>query len=173
MQKTELRIHIYGEKPLRKRSSLVTKIDDKILDLRNTMAELMYSRQGIGLAAPQVGVNKQLIIIDIGEGLVTLANPKISKKQGQSVMEEGCLSLPGVAVKVKRPNRVFVQAMNEFGKEVEFWAENLFARVIQHEADHLKGKLIIDYASLLKRLKTRAKFRNLLKQRGQGDVKLF
>jgi len=165
MPKTELRIYLYGERPLRRRSSRVKSVSASFKDLRDKMAEIMYAGQGVGLAAPQVGVNKQIILVDIGEGLVTLVNPKISKKQGQSVMEEGCLSLPGVAVKVKRANKIFVKALNESGKIVKFWAEDLFARVILHENDHLKGKLIVDYANFLSRLKIRKKFKELLKQK--------
>jgi len=172
MQKTDLRIHIYGERILRKRSLPVKKIDDSIIELRKRMAEIMYSKQGIGLAAPQVGINKQLIIIDIGNGLVTLINPIIRKRQGRSTMEEGCLSFPGVSVKVTRPNKIFIKAVNEIGKEIEFWAEDLFARVIQHEIDHLKGRLIVDYANLLKRLEIKNKFRKLLKQRFAENVRL-
>ena len=170
MQKIELKIHLYGEKSLRKKSVRVKSVSRGILDLREKMAQIMYAGQGVGLAAPQVGINKQIILVDIGEGLVTLVNPKVKKRQGQSVMEEGCLSLPGVTVKVRRANKIFVEALNESGKMVKFWAEDLLARVILHENDHLKGKLIVDYANFLRRLKIRKEFKELLKQKGVKHV---
>ena len=110
------------------------------------MAETMYSFGGIGLAAPQVGINKQFIVADVGGGIIKLVNPRIISQEGESKMEEGCLSIPGVSLQIKRARRVVVEGLNEKEKEVKISAEGLLAHVLQHEIDHLKGVLIIDRA---------------------------
>jgi peptide deformylase len=106
----------------------------------------MYISQGIGLAAPQVGLESSVMIIDIGEGLINFINPDIIESSGRKTsMEEGCLSLPGISVNVKRPEKIKVRAQNEKG---EFFIKNyegLYAKAVQHEVDHLHGRLIIDY----------------------------
>jgi peptide deformylase len=158
MKETELKIHIYGDKVLRKRSRPVESVGSEEKALIEKMSEIMYSSGGIGLAAPQVGINKQLVIVDVGQGLFKLFNPRIRKKQGLCVMEEGCLSVPGVSVEVKRAKRIFVEGMNELSKRISFWADDLFSRALQHEIDHLRGKLIVDYANLFKRIQIRKVF---------------
>ncbi|MFH1191173.1 MAG: peptide deformylase, partial [Candidatus Omnitrophota bacterium] len=117
----------------------------------------MYDDSGIGLAAPQIGISAQLIVLDIGEGLYKLINPKIIKKQGKQLISEGCLSVPGVCIKVKRAKWVWVRAKDENNRCIEIKAQGLFACVLQHEIDHLKGKLIIDYASFLEKLRIKRK----------------
>jgi len=107
---------------------------------------------GIGLAAPQIGIAKSLIVADIGEGIVRLANPVILRTKGSDKMQEGCLSIPGVGVVIDRPDEIIVSGLNEKGKLIELEAHGLLARVLQHEIDHLKGKLIIDYVSLLEKM---------------------
>jgi len=159
MKETELKIRVYGDRLLRKKSKPVKVVGKHERDLLDRMAQMMYSREGIGLAAPQVGINKQLIVLDIGQGIFKIINPSIKKKEGSWVMEEGCLSLPEVSVKVKRAKKIFVEGIDELNKKVSFWADDLFARVLQHEIDHLKGKLIIDYAGLLKKISIRKKFK--------------
>ena len=120
--------------------------DKKFLD---DMLETMYAYQGVGLAAPQVGSTKRMIVVDAGEGPLRLINPRIVKRSGRTeVMEEGCLSLPKISVKVKRKTGVIVSALDENGKQMTCAANGLLARVLQHEIDHLDGKLIIDYLSL-------------------------
>ena len=121
------------------------------------MAKAMYDDSGIGLAAPQVGISAQLIVVDIGEGLYKLVNPKIVKSQGRQSISEGCLSVPGVCIKVKRAKQVWVQAQDENSLFIEIQAQDLFACVLQHEIDHLKGKLIVDYASLIEKLRIKRK----------------
>lgn len=155
MKETELKIHVYANKALRKKSLLVKSIGKEEQKLLDGMAKTMYSSGGIGLAAPQVGINKQIIILDVGQGLFKLINPMVKKREGHEIMEEGCLSLPGISVKVKRAKKIFVEGVDEFNKSLSFWADDLFSRVLQHEIDHLKGKLIIDYASFLKKIKIR------------------
>ena len=126
----------------------VTVDEKRILD---DMAETMYLNQGVGLAATQVGIDRQLAVIDVGEGLIKLVNPTITSKKGSAQMEEGCLSIPGIQVKIRRARGVSVSALNESGEPVNFTASGLFARAIQHEVDHLTGKLIIDYLNPLRR----------------------
>jgi peptide deformylase len=116
------------------------------------MAETMYLNSGVGLAANQVGIEKQLAVIDVGNGLVKLINPIVVKSEGAEVQEEGCLSVPGVVVKVKRAKRVIIDYLNETGEACRLSAEGLFARAIQHELDHLSGRLIVDYMNPLTKL---------------------
>lgn len=168
MNETELRIKVFPENILRKKSKLITTVTDSHRDTLSKMARAMYDSSGIGLAAPQVGVNESLIVIDIGEGLYKLANPRIVKKRGYQAMEEGCLSVPGVSIKVKRAKKVWVKACDEYGKDVELEAEGLLACVFQHELDHLNGKLIIDYASFLEKIKIK-KAVSALKSKGKDE----
>jgi peptide deformylase len=159
MSETELKIHIYGDKALRQKARPFESVGDYERALIDTMAKVMYANGGVGLAAPQLGINKQSIIVDVGEGLFKIFNPKIKARQGSTAMEEGCLSVPGITVKVKRAKRVLVEGLNEFNKKIEFWADDLFSVALQHEIDHLKGKLIVDYANVIKKLEIKRKFR--------------
>lgn len=129
---------------LRKPSKPVEKIDKKILTLLNDMAETMYHANGAGLAAPQVGVLKQLVVIDAGSGLIKLINPVITAFSGEQVDFEGCLSVPEIYGKVKRPQSVTVKALDEKGETVEFKGTDLLARAFCHEIDHLHGVLFLD-----------------------------
>jgi len=126
------------------------------------MLVTMYQFAGIGLAAPQIGILKNLVVADIGEGPVRLANPVILEAKGKEKIEEGCLSIPGISVIINRPRKIIVSGLNEEGKTIEFKAQGLLARVLQHEIDHLNGKLIIDYLSLLEKFK----FKLHLRQKG-------
>jgi len=158
MKETELKLRIYGDKALRLKAATVKSAGNTEKQLLEEMAKIMYSNSGVGLAAPQVGINKQIIICDVGKGLCKLINPKIKKRQGACFIQEGCLSVPGVSVNVKRPKKIFVEALDEFNNKLNFWAEDMLARVIQHEIDHLKGKLIVDYANLIQRIRIRKIF---------------
>ena len=157
MPETKLKIKVFGDSVLRKIAKPVRRVTDEHRQILSQMAKAMYDDSGIGLAAPQVGQSMQLIVVDIGEGLYKLANPKILKRQGRQSNSEGCLSVPGVCVKVKRAKQVWVQAQDENGCCIEIQAKDLFACVLQHEIDHLKGKLIIDYASFLEKLRIKRK----------------
>ena len=137
---------------LRKKCAKVLKISDEEKTMLDEMAKTMYLKGGVGLAACQVGIDKQLAVIDIGNGLIKLINPAIVKKEGSETQEEGCLSIPEAVVKVKRAKKVVVEYMNEKGEALKITAEGLLARVMQHEIDHLSGKVIIDYLSPLKKL---------------------
>jgi len=137
---------------LRKKASSVIRVTDEERRILCDMADSMYLNNGVGLAAVQVGIDKQLAVIDIGKGLVKLINPSITKKMGTETQEEGCLSVPDAVVKVKRAKKVTVSFLDENGEVRQITAEGLFARAIQHEVDHLSGKLIVDYLNPIKRL---------------------
>ena len=124
---------------LRKKSRPVEKFDEKLHKLLDDMAETMNNANGVGLAAPQVGILKRAVVIDCGDGLVELINPEILEASGEQGGYEGCLSFPGESGYVVRPNHVRVRAMNRFGEECEYEGEGLFARAILHETDHLNG----------------------------------
>jgi peptide deformylase len=134
------------------------------------MAQLMYKEGGIGLAAPQVGVNLNMIVVDIGTGLYKLVNPKIVSKSGSFSIEEGCLSVPGVCIKVGRAKNIVIEACDDAGKEIKVEAEDLLACVIQHEMDHLRGKLIVDYAGFVDKMKFRQKLNELKKKAKIGKL---
>lgn len=136
-----------GEETLRKVSREVTKIDGRIHTLLDDMAETMYASDGVGLAAPQVGVLRRVIVIDIRDekGLIELINPEIVKKSGKQYGEEGCLSVPGVVANLERPYEVTVKGLNRAGEEVEYYAVDFLAKAFCHEIDHLDGKLFIDH----------------------------
>ena len=157
MSATAFKIRIYGDTVLRKKARMVSKITQAHREALSKMAQVMYGGSGIGLAAPQVGINEMMIVVDIGSGLYKLINPKIITKEGTQALEEGCLSVPGVCIKVERAKRIVVQALDDCGKEIKIEAENLFACVLQHEIDHLKGKLIVDYASFLDKIRIKKK----------------
>lgn len=137
----------YPDSILREKCRKVEKVGYRERKILAQMAETMYKAEGLGLAAPQVGINSQLIVVDVGEELVKLVNPQVLLKEGESVLEEGCLSLPGVTVKVKRAKKVRVEGWDEKGKRIELEGKGLLARTLQHEIDHLQGVLIIDYAT--------------------------
>jgi peptide deformylase len=151
MDATELRVRLYGDPALRSRARAVLQVTDEHRRLLSAMARIMYDSVGIGLAAPQVGLREAMIVVDIGSGLYKLINPVVIQKQGTQALEEGCLSVPGVCIKVKRARKIVVSALNEEGKAVTIEAEDLLACVLQHEIDHLKAKLIVDYASFLEK----------------------
>jgi len=135
-----------GDEVLRKKSKEVTKIDDKILTLLKDMAETMYKVGGVGLAAPQVGILKRVVVIDTGEGLLELINPVITSAKGEQVEVEGCLSIPGVYAEVKRPSEVEVVALNAKGEKITIKGKELLAVALCHEIDHLDGILFKDKA---------------------------
>ena len=147
-----LKIKKYPDPVLRVKCKEVETVDSEIRHLLDDMAMTMYSVNGVGLAAPQVGLDIRIVVIDIGEGLLKLVNPKIIEQQGLSIIEEGCLSVPDVYVKVRRAAKLEVSCLDEYGKPQLFHAEGLLAHAMQQEIDHINGKLIIDYLPLYKRL---------------------
>lgn len=129
---------------LRKTSKKVDVIDDRIITLLEDMADTMYDAEGVGLAAPQVGVLRRVAVVDIGEGLIELINPVIVYENGEYIDEEGCLSLPGKNGYVKRPQKVIVRAQDRRGNTFEVTGTDLLARAFCHEIDHLNGVLFTD-----------------------------
>lgn len=131
---------------LHKKCRPVTEFNQKLWDLLDDMADTMYEANGVGLAAPQVGILKRAVVIDIGEGLVELINPVILETSGSQIDDEGCLSVPGKYAPVDRPNYVKVKYMDRNGDEYIIEGEELMARALCHEIDHLDGILYIDKA---------------------------
>ncbi|SCZ64500.1 peptide deformylase [Thiohalomonas denitrificans] len=162
-----LNILHFPDPRLRNRAEPVASVDDELRQLVDDMLETMYDAPGIGLAATQVNVARQLVVIDISEERndpLVLINAEILEKDGIEEMEEGCLSVPGFFEKVQRADRVRIRALDRDGKSFEMKAEGLLAVCIQHELDHLEGKLFVDYLSSLKRQRIQKK---LEKQRRQ------
>ena len=155
------RIYIIGEPILRKQTLAVEKITQAEREFFDEMLKVMRRANGIGLAANQVGIDKQMCVIALEDKVWKLANPRIIKKKGQEVFEEGCLSIPGVTVKVKRAREITCQALDENSRLIEFEAGDLLSRAIQHEVDHLMGKLIIDYASVWQKVALKEKIKQL------------
>lgn len=157
----------YPDPRLRSKSLPVARVDDTIRRLVDDMLETMYQAPGIGLAAPQVNVLKRLIVIDISEDRnapLCLINPEIIRKDGIETMEEGCLSVPGIFEPVERAREIRVKALGRDGKPLDMEVDDIMAVCIQHEIDHLEGKLFVDYLSEMKRQRIRKK---LEKQRRQ------
>ncbi len=141
-----------GDPILRKTARPVDQVTDRTRKILNDMADTMYHAQGVGLAAPQVGISKRIIVVDVGDGLLQLVNPVISAKDGLQEGPEGCLSVPGLNGIVVRANHVVVTAQNEYGQPVTIDAEGFKARALQHEIDHLEGILYTDKASSVERV---------------------
>jgi peptide deformylase len=147
----------YPDGVLNRKAEPVENVDEDLNRLIDDMVETMYAAPGIGLAAPQVGVSKRLIVVDVktayGEeaSLHVLINPEIVESEGEIKSEEGCLSLPGFTVSIDRFEKVTVKALDREGKEISISAEGLLAMALQHEIDHLEGTLILDRTSFLKR----------------------
>ena len=137
-------IRIMGDEVLTKTCREVTKVTPRISNLIDDMLETMYESNGVGLAAPQVGILKRIVVIDVGEGPIVLINPEILETSGEQTGDEGCLSVPGMAGQVTRPNYVKVKAMNEDMEEVIYEGTELLARAFCHEIDHLDGKMYTD-----------------------------
>jgi peptide deformylase len=157
---------------LRTRAQPVEQVDAGLRKLIDDMFETMYAAPGIGLAATQVNVHKRLLVIDMSESRkepLVFINPEILDRQGVEETEEGCLSVPGVYDKVTRADRIRVRALDRDGKQFEMEADGLLAVCIQHEIDHLDGKLFVDYLSELKRTRIRRKLEKERKERTTTD----
>ncbi len=150
----------YPDPRLRRKALPVDTVDDEIRTLIDDMAETMYQAPGMGLAAPQIDVSKRVLVIDISEArndLRVFVNPELLTQEGEQTMEEGCLSVPGVYEEVTRAEKVTVRALGGDGKPFELEADGLLATCVQHEIDHLDGKLFVDYLSRLKQQRVRKK----------------
>lgn len=131
---------------LRQKAKPVSEVNDTIRTLLDDMAETMYASEGVGLAAPQVGISRRIIVVDVGEGLIELVNPVLLKGRGKQIGEEGCLSVPGYFAPVERYKTIFVEGLDRDGHSVQIKAKDFTAVALQHEIDHLDGILFIDKA---------------------------
>ena len=137
-------IRVFGDPVLRQRSSEIANIDASLVRLAEDMIETMYDAPGVGLAAPQVGVQRRLFVYDVGEGPFVVINPEIVESQGEWSYHEGCLSVPGLSWDLVRPKEVHLQGVDLDGNALDIEADELLARCFQHEMDHLDGVLIVE-----------------------------
>jgi len=163
-----LKIRIYGDPVLKKKAASIERVGPEEKKLFEDMANTMYLLKGVGLAATQVGVEKQMMVIDVGCGLLKLANPKVVKASCKRSGEEGCLSFPEIIVKISRPEKIVAEALNHEGKKIRIEAEGLLARALQHELDHLSGVVIIDKIGIRQRLFIAKKLARLKKMGKSG-----
>jgi peptide deformylase len=162
-----LNILRYPDPRLYKKAASVTEVNEEIRTLVDDMAQTMYAAPGIGLAATQVDVHKRIIVIDTSETkdqLLVLINPEIIAREGAQFCEEGCLSLPGIYEPVERSERVTVRALDRDGKPFTLVADKLLAICVQHEMDHLEGKVFVEYLSRLKQQRIKAKLQKQLRK---------
>ena len=163
----------YPDPDLRKKAAPVEDFGEELEKLVKDMAETMYDAPGAGLAATQIGVHQQVVVMDVGpkedKELTVLINPQILEAEGEIVDEEGCLSVIEFSAKVKRARKIAVQAKDMQGNPLEFEAEEWFARVIQHEVDHLQGVLYIDRISALKRSLYKKKLKKILREQAEKE----
>jgi peptide deformylase len=146
-----LDIHVLGSPILRAETKIVAAVTDEVRKLADDMFDTMYAAKGIGLAAPQVGRSERLTVVDVEDQRYALLNPEIVWEEGSERSEEGCLSIPDIYGDVDRAQRVLVRALDLEARQIEIEATDLLARCLQHEIDHLHGRLFIDYLSFLKR----------------------
>jgi len=151
MQLPNLKIRLYGDPCLKKKSTPVKEVGASERILINALIDTMHQNKGIGLAAPQLGINQRIFVADVGDGPIAVVNPVIVKKSGSATLEEGCLSIPGISVEIKRPSKITVKYIDQNNKKVMREFSDLKARVILHETDHCNGKLILDYVNLTER----------------------
>ena len=169
---TKLVILEYPDPRLRKKAAPVTVVDDALRQFIDNLLETMYAANGVGLAATQVDVHKRVIAMDVSESRdrpLVLINPQLLSKEGEGPGEEGCLSLPGIYDKLSRATKIRVSALGRDGQPFEMDAEGLLGVCIQHEMDHLEGKLFVDYLSELKRTLIRRRLEKERKQRSTGS----
>lgn len=164
-------IRIVGDPVLTQRAAEVTEIDGRLAKLADDMLDTMYDAPGVGLAAPQVGVQKRFFVYDLGEGDggQVLINPVIGETDGEWEFTEGCLSVPGLSWDIVRPKRIHVTGIDLDGNDVEFEADEFFARVIQHELDHLDGVLLLEHLDPEQRKEAKRAVREL-QMAGSADA---
>ena len=167
MSLSTLRIRICGDPCLRKKCVPVKEVGPSERMVMNAMIETMHQSKGVGLAAPQVGINQRFLVLDVGDGPMVIINPEVEKKTGSSIFEEGCLSVPEVTIMVTRSEEIAVYYTDENNQTMEMTCDGLLARVIQHEMDHLDGVLIVDYAND----EEKANFKDQLKIFEEGQKK--
>lgn len=168
-------VRIYGDPVLREKAKPVTIIDAQVKQLVRDMFETMYAMDGIGLAAPQIGVGLQILVIDLGQGdasKIEFINPKVHVEGEISGFSEGCLSVPGITGEVLRPEQTIICGMRLDGKIEEFRTGGLMARAIQHETDHLNGIIFVDRFSAVRRALVKGKLRRLAQDSQMGKTRM-
>jgi peptide deformylase len=168
-------IIIWPDPVLKEIAQPIDRVDDDVRRLLDDMSETMYAADGVGLAAPQIGVLKRCVVIDTsprqeGQKLIHLVNPVIVRGDGRTTYTEGCLSIPGEAEEVERYAKVWVRALDYFGKEFEMEADGLLSIASQHETDHLDGTLFVDHLSSLKREIIRRRMKKLKQERAEEQA---
>jgi len=163
------KIRVYGDPVLRKMAEKVTDFDSNLQELVDRMNQVMYEKNGIGLAGPQVGISHKIVTIDLSFGeevdnILTLINPEILNREGEATFEEGCLSVPGIFEELARSAKIFVRYQDLNGKPQEIEADTMLARVVQHEVDHLEGILFVDRLSTVKRNLLAKQLRSIAKE---------
>lgn len=164
MKKTALKLQLYGKKILRQKAKEVEEITPAVRSYLDEMLELMRAAGGMGLAANQAGLDLRLVVIEAEEKVWKIINPQITKAKGKITFEEGCLSFPGINLKIKRAAEVWVDFLDSDGNKISLKAEGILAVAFQHEIDHLDGILFIDHASYLDRLKITSKLLEIKKK---------
>ena len=167
-----LDIHVLGSPILRQETTPVERMTDELRRLTDDMFDTMHAAKGIGLAAPQIGRSERIAVIDVEDNPIVIVNPEIVITEGSAKAEEGCLSIPEIYGDVERAARVTIRALDRDGERFEIQASELLARCLQHEIDHLHGKLFIDYLSFLKRRSALAKWESMRKDFPQNIRKL-
>ena len=158
-------IRTYGDPVLNSKSAAVTEVDGKVIRQVDSMFDSLYASQnGLALAAPQIGIQRQIVVWDLDDEPMALINPEIVEADGEWVYDEGCLSIPGLYVEMLRPNRVHVRGLSLAGEVVEFEAEELMGRMFQHEIDHLQGVLMFDRMQPEQRKEALAEYRRMLER---------
>src|SRR4051812_16033627 len=155
-------IRVFGDPVLKTKAAPVADIDGSLVRLADEMVDVMYAAPGTGLAANQIGVQKQLFVFDVGEGPVTIVNPEIVESRGEWVYDEGCLSIPGLYVEILRPKEVLMRGLDLDGNEIEIEADELMGRLFQHELDHLNGVLMFDRMELDQRKEALKEYRRIV-----------
>lgn len=168
-----MEIRVFGDPVLKQKAAEITSIDGSLVRLAHDMVDTMHAAPGLGLAAPQVGVQKRLFVYDLGDdhGPITVVNPTIAESSGEWVYDEGCLSIPGLYVEIARPKQVLLTGWDLDGNEVAIEADELLARVFQHELDHLDGTLMFERMTQEQRKEALKEFRRLQLEADEGAPK--
>ena len=161
-------IRVFGDPVLRQRAAEIDEIDGRLATLADDLLATMYEAPGIGLAAPQVGVQKRLFVYDVGEGPRVLVNPEITESRGEWVYEEGCLSVPGLAWEIVRPKEIHLTGFDLDGNEVSIEGDELVGRLFQHELDHLDGVLLLEHLTEEQRKEAKRILRERVMSLGDG-----
>lgn len=164
MKETELRIRTWPDPLLKKKCKKINQVNSQVRRLLDRMYDLMKKNGGVGLAASQVGLDSALIVIETADKLFKLISPRILKKEGSIVFEEGCLSFPGLMLRIKRANKVWVSALDEGGNPLDIEVEGLLAVIFQHEIDHINGVVFIDRIPLWRKILIQFRLRRMEKR---------